>query len=319
MKKPVLTALLATLAALMLTGCTPRQEAANGSKVTASPDIAQMQTSNPTAEPTTEPTAEPTEAPKSLDSLPVEVDSNQMINTDIDFDGIMDTILFEKEDRGYDEWDCKLTVTRGANGTEPFVYEISRGKGVRLIIIDCDKTDSRLDMLLCWDQGSDDRASLICRVNEDASGMFTEEGGYYFSISESGLKDGEFTAAFYSDILGTQWFCTPATVDNDGIKFLDGYRFSGSDDYWMTEQSLSREMTVKIVNSDGSIGEEVAVPAGEHIVPLITDCETYVDIRIPDGRTGRLGLMFKGDSFPGIYLNDIAQDDYFSASLKYSG
>ena len=63
MKKPIFTASLAALAALMLTGCTSRHEAVNGSKVTASPDIAQMQTANPTAEPTAEPTALPTEAP----------------------------------------------------------------------------------------------------------------------------------------------------------------------------------------------------------------------------------------------------------------
>jgi len=63
MKKPIFTALLATLAALMLTGCTSRHEAANGSKVTTSPDIAQMQTANPTAEHTAEPTAEPTPEP----------------------------------------------------------------------------------------------------------------------------------------------------------------------------------------------------------------------------------------------------------------
>ena len=63
MKKIAFTLLSGALAALMLTGCTPRHEAANGSKVTASPAPSEKLTEVPTETPTEEPTEAPTDEP----------------------------------------------------------------------------------------------------------------------------------------------------------------------------------------------------------------------------------------------------------------
>ena len=111
-------AFLIIIAALMLAAiaCTPRQGAGAQPLPTKAaqketPAPSEIPTEEPTTEPTTEPTeaptaepsAAPTVAPMSIDSLPVEVDNNQTINIDIDFDGIMDTRVFEEEKLEYYE------------------------------------------------------------------------------------------------------------------------------------------------------------------------------------------------------------------------
>ena len=339
-------AFLIIIAALMLTAvaCTPRQgEGAQPLPTKAAqketPALSEKPTEEPTTEPTAEPTAEPTEAPTevptevptaepsaaptvapmAIDTLPIEVPGNRLINIDIDFDGIMDTIIFEEEELEYYESNYKLTVTRGANGTEPFVYEVSYGKAAGLIIMDCDENDSRIDILLSWDFCSDDPASLICRVNEDGSGMFTQEGSCYFSIYDTSLKPGEFEISVHANVLNADFLGAVATVDASGLKLVDDFKFSTYEDsYWMEHQSLKREMTVRIVNDDGSLGEEVTVPVGEHIVPVSTDLESYVKLRIQDGRIGQVEFSFNYEA-PYIRLNDISQDDYFTEPLIYAG
>lgn len=327
-------AFLIIIAALMLAAiaCTPRQgEGAQPLPTKAAqketPAPSEIPTEEPTTEPTTEPTeaptvepsAAPTVAPMSIDSLPVEVDSNQTINIDIDFDGIMDTIVFEEEKLEYYESNYKLTVARGVAGAEPFVYEVSYGKAAGLIIMDCDENDSRIDILLSWDSCSDDPASLICRVNEDGSGMFTQEGSCYFSIYDTSLKPGEFEISIHANVLNADFLGAVATVDASGLKLVDDFKFSTYEDsYWLEHQSLKREMTVRIVNDDGSLGEEVTVPVGEHVVPVSTDLESYVKLRIPDGRIGQVEFSFNYEA-PYIRLNDISQDDYFTEPLNYAG
>ncbi|MBR3298513.1 MAG: hypothetical protein IKI64_04845 [Clostridia bacterium] len=327
-------AFLIIIAALMLAAiaCTPRQGAGAQPLPTKAaqketPAPSEIPTEEPTTEPTTEPTeaptaepsAAPTVAPMSIDSLPVEVDNNQTINIDIDFDGIMDTIVFEEEKLEYYESTYKLTVARGAAGAEPFVYEVSYGKAAGLIIMDCDENDSRIDILLSWDSCSDDPASLICRVNEDGSGMFTQEGSCYFSIYDTSLKPGEFEISVHANVLNADFLGAVATVDASGLKLVDDFKFSTYEDsYWLEHQSLEREMTVRIVNDDGSLGEEVTVPVGEHIVPVSTDLESYVKLRIPDGRIGQVEFSFNYEA-PYIRLNDISQDDYFTEPLNYAG
>lgn len=335
-------AFLIIIAALMLTAvaCTPRQgEGAQPLPTKAAqketPAPSEKPTDEPTTEPTAEPTAAPTEepteaptvepsaaptvAPMSIDTLPVEVPGNRLINIDIDFDGIMDMIVFEEEKLEYYESNYKLTVARGATGAEPFVYEVSYGKAAGLIIMDCDENDSRIDILLSWDQCSDDPASLICRVNEDGSGMFTQESSCYFSIYDTNLKPGEFEISVHANVLNADFLGAVATVDASGLKLVDDFKFSTYEDsYWLEHQSLKREMTVRIVNDDGSLGEEVTVPIGEHIVPVSTDLESYVKLRIPDGRIGQVEFSFNYEA-PYIRLNDISQDDYFTEPLNYAG
>ncbi len=335
-------AFLIIIAALMLAAiaCTPRQGVgAQPLPTKAAQKETPAPSEKPTEEPTTEPTAEPTEAPTEvptevptaepsaaptvapmvIDSLPVEVPANRLINIDIDFDGIMDTIIFEEEELEYYESNYKLTVTRGANGTEPFVYEVSYGKAAGLIIMDCDENDSRIDILLSRNQCSDDPASLICRVNEDGSGMFTQEGSCYFSIYDTSLKPGEFEISVHANVLNADFLGAVATVDASGLKLVDDFKFSTYEDrYWLEHQSLKREMTVRIVNDDGSLGEEVTVPVGEHVVPVSTDLESYVKLRIPDGRIGQVEFSFNYEA-PYIRLNDISQDDYFTEPLIYAG
>ena len=313
MKKITSTLLSAALAALMLTGCTARNEVTNGSKVTASPDVEQTQSVEPTSESTVEPTALPTETPASAERVCIELAPNEPLNIDIDFDGSEDTILFTEEK--IDDWEAnyKLIVTRGAEESTLFEHEISHGKAASLIIIDCDENDSRLDILLSWDRCSDDPESLICRVNEDGSGMFIQSGECYFDISDTSLNQGEFEISVKANLLSADFLSAVATVDASGMKLVDDFKFLTSDDsYWLEVQSLKREMTVRIVNDDNSLGDEVIVPVGEHVVPVSTDLESYVKFRIPDGRIGQVKLS-------ALYLNDVFQDDYFTEKLNYEG
>ncbi|MBQ1520083.1 MAG: hypothetical protein IIZ56_01260, partial [Clostridia bacterium] len=94
------------------------------------------------------------------------------------------------------------------------------------------------------------------------------------------------------------------------------YSYSESNE-WYGKMTLKKDLTVTIVNSDGTLGEEVTVPVGTELMPLYTDMSTYADLSLPDGRTGRVSVTITTGDDWGICLNGENQDEFFD--IMYAG
>ena len=305
--------IITIICALALIACFASCTAAYNYPV-AQPTEAPADTGEPEATAAPAVTDEPayTETPVIPDAyvMRTKLTPNEPLVCDIDFDGLDDTILFEQHHKN--EWDDEglLTVTRGAEGADPYTYSIGYCYEAEVYVLDCDISDGRLDILLWYGQDSEDYTSLVARVNEDGTGMFTQEAWYRFDISDPLTVPNEFTVISQCDVLGTRFLSAYATVDAGGLKFSSPFSYEESNG-WYGKMTLLKDLTVTIVNSDGTLGEEVTVPAGSELMPVCTDMSSYADLRLPDGRTGRVSVMIgTGDNW-GIYLNGIKQDEYF--------
>ncbi|MBR4658614.1 MAG: hypothetical protein IKP26_05105 [Clostridia bacterium] len=248
-------------------------------------------------------------------SVRVKLTHNEPYTCDIDFDGIEDTLLLELEEG---EWDYtgKFTVTLGAEGSAPFECKIDYCIDSEAYIIDSDPSDNRLDILFWYVQESESYTSYVCRVNKDGSGIASEEGSFRFDISDPLTLPNAFTVFCESDILGTRSLKANAVAGENGMELITPYSYSESNE-WYGKMTLKKDLTVTIVNSDGTLGEEVTVPVGTELMPLYTDMSTYADLSLPDGRTGRVSVTITTGDDWGICLNGENQDEFFD--IMYAG
>ena len=270
-------------------------------------------TDAPTSAPETEsPTLEPTEAPVAAEHIRIEIKENEQLNIDMDFDGVMDSIIWNyNESADLDGWPkCVITVIHGTQSDTPYVYSLN-GYVDAAYVIDCDLSDNRLDILFSTSTETGFWESCVLRVNEDASGMFSQIVDHGFDFDDPDLGPGEFSVLEYTDLTSS---CTDglpvtatATIDQQGLKLLSDFKHDTHFDAEVFDGYLVlvQEMPLKIVNSDGSLGEQIMVPIGERLVPVSTDLNSYENVRLPDGRIGRIEFIDGG-------INGIPVYSYFS-------
>ena len=287
----------------------------DGAEITEAPAV----TGEPEATAAPAVTDEPayTEAPVIPDPsvMRTKLTPNEPLVCDIDFDGIEDTLLLELEEG---EWfyTGKFTITRGAEGSAPFECKIDYCIDSEAYIIDSDPSDNRLDILFWYVQESESYTSYVCRVNEDGSGIASEEGSFRFDIFDPLPVPNGFAVFCDSDILGTRFLKAYAVAGENGMELTTPYSYSESNE-WYGNMTLKKDLTVTIVNSDGTLGEEVTLPAGSELMPLSTDMSTYADLSLPDGRTGRVSVTITTGDDWGICLNGENQDEFFD--IMYAG
>lgn len=272
----------------------------------------------PTAAPTEAPAAEPTEVPEPqtgvLDFL-TKVEPDTQVSIDIDYDGMEDRIAFREDEGGKAE----VEISRGADIAHVFTYEVPYSYGVTMWIMDCDPTDSRLEVVITYVQDSDDSSSVAFRVNEEGTWLDTFESGMAVTIPDGYLFEHEagFPVSIRTEILGTCFVEGSCTVTADGFKLVsEGCLYPVTEGY-SRELELKRDMELEIVDETGSAtGESVTVPAGESITPYSTDLESWVCVKLGDGRIGRAAVAEATGESRGWLINGIQQDEY--ADIPYA-
>lgn len=317
--KRILIVLLALLLALTFAACQkPQTPSDQASKITPEPTA--EATSEPAAEPTGEPTAEPTAEPVTGHAdYCMKLDPNEPFIVDIDFDGLDDTVLLVSQERNeYDECEYVISVTRGADPDSPKEYEVSRAYDCSAWVIDCDPEDSRLEVLVSYVQDSDDWTSAAMRVNDEGTEVTVFEDWCCAYITDEApfTSEGGFIMSRQTDIFGTTFVDTHGVITAEGFAVLAPYVYNSAAAPEVFERTLKRDLDVVIVNEDGAEGEAYTVPAGEKVTPVSTDLETFLDLLLPDGRTGRVKVeLATGDDW-GVYINGVNQDEY--AEMPYA-
>ena len=289
-------------------------------------------TPEPTEAPTEAPTPEPTEVPAPT-PMPTEVPvmpepvgngdfftlirCNQPMIVDMDGDGADDIVLVSSVHEEWDDWYCTyvVTITRAADPEHPYTYETDSGVyGLLGCIADCDPADPQKELIISFDQEDFDPLTYAFRFKDDGSGFesFVEPILFIdYAPNFRGLPDDFVYHAdegLYierrTEILGTFFVSNRITVTKDGFKLLSDEFFYNTS--W--ELTLMKDLKLTLEN-----GKTVTVKKDAVVIPYSTDRETFVKVKLEDGRMARAEVTFGDpeDHFP-VYINGVEQDDAFT-------
>ena len=305
-------------------------EPTNAPSVTDAPEAP---TDAPTDAPTEAPTDEPTEAPTPEPVLGykdhiIELKLEAENKLDIDLDGLEDTLYVSTAPGpDYEELtNYTVTFTRGSDAPGiNYVYEFEYCDGMRIWVLDCDPSDSRLEIVMSYYWNGEYGASTYIRVSDD--GKTVESESAYIWVSEDDIdsftSEGGFAAFVQTDIFGTHPLIGRVTVGKDGFEVVsDGYTYYYYDDpEYDISVKLKRSLTVIIVDEDGNELGSYTVAKNQKVTPYKTDAESYLILILPDGRLGKVSVEVRswsdyGDDY-GIFINGVDQDLY--GDMPYAG
>ena len=314
MKKIMSTLLCAAMTAVSMTACIGVNKPENNPENTADPTSGAVSTEVASSD-SPAGSEEATEQPSASTGIAdycVSLKPNEPVMVDIDFDGVEDRVLFKQE--SVSEWDYDYTLIINLSGDEAneLKYSFENQSDGSAWIVDCDTTDSRLDILINSADPGGDWSSAACKLNDERTGFntVTDWVCIYISDDQPFSTENGFCATRQSNVLGTRELRANMTVTKDGFAALTPYYYENPNDAY-SPYTLLRDMKVFIVGNNGVTDEEFIIKAGETIAPFCTDLNSYVDVSFADGRTGRVALECRNtDDDYGIYLNGVNQDEY---------
>ena len=280
------------------------------------PDLSPEATPDPTEVPATPPvfTEEPNVVTGLKDYFAV-VPKGESLSVDIDFDGELDTVyLIDREEDG-----AMMTVIEVKLNNGQKAISIMEQQDVNLIIVDCDDTDSSLDVIACWCMDGSDWFAKGLRCVEGPLGTsfknYSGDLGFSLPADYEYHSEEGFPVFVRADALGTYMMNAYYTLGENTFECVgDVYYYPAGDDPETAPQLfLVRELEVEILDTH----ESYTVPSGTTIYPFSTDLKTYVIVKLEDGRMGVAGLSpATGDGDWGYYVNGIHQDEY--GQIPYS-
>jgi hypothetical protein len=268
------------------------------------------------------PSAAPTEAPVTgIKDYFAVIELGSSLDVDIDFDGKDETIsVIEKEDEDEGVTITMVEIKHGGS-TSAFGFVTDEA---RVAVLDFDETDSTLDVLACWKMPGGDWYADCLRKVEGESGYSSFSDRFGFSLpadyvfrSEEGLP-----VIVNTDLLGTYQLNANYTLTDEGFVPIGGvlYYPGIEDPDNAPSLLLERELRLRLVSpiTGAPTGETATVPAGETIYPYSTDLESFVIVRLEDGRYGMAELAVENTEDGMAYLiNGANQDEY--GEIPYAG
>lgn len=303
-----LAAALILVMGVLFTGCKP----GNGDP-TAAPSEAPSNTApasgESTADPTEKLTEEPSSAPTEPDGQSLNMlEEGQIFVCDLDFNGTDDEVSYVINE--IDEYDSSVTVTIKLNG-ETFTYdEIHYAYEVNAAVIDCDSSDSRLEVVLCYAHDSGDYDTVAFRVDDDgAIAVHTLFAGFAGMVDGSNspiIADGRISMMMSHDILATTYLYADYTITSDGFE-----RVSDCFTYPETVEPVKviNEMPISIINEDGTT-TDTTLAVDKTVTPIETDAATYVRVITSDGDTAIIHIHFDEESSFIPMIGDNVQHYY---------
>lgn len=258
-------------------------------------------------------------APPEASSIIATIGTDETTTADIDFDGVAETIGLIRTKRG-----CKLTIESITFGDfeYDFDYDIPvfgpRADDCLLRILDCDVSDSRLDLLLTTMDQDDFCYLHAVRVSSTGEILVIEPPvwlGLVTDNEEYGQIDGDFDATLgipcmiYTEILDTQTLAARMTITDEGFKRLTPYSFMDPETPgYHGFRELKRDMQAFFFEG-GQLGTggTTTLRAGTKIAPYQTDARSYIILITEDGKLYQAALELRGI---GVYINGVLQDEY---------
>lgn len=239
------------------------------------------------------------------------LEENVPFTCDLDFDGIDDTVILVADEQRYGtQYSMQFTLGINPNNTISLDFDME-SYYCKAFITDSDRFDSRLDVITCFGYDSDDYTTCLYRVDKTGYSIdYFEESAMVIPIScvddETYAKDGQFNLGYRTEILGTTTVSILCEAGANGFKHA-------VDQYYYSESSIPvnviAEVSVETIDDEGNANGECTLKAGEKVVPLETDCATYVVIRLENGDRARIKIELHDGWCP--YINGQPQESYF--------
>ncbi|MBO4384684.1 MAG: hypothetical protein J5854_04615 [Clostridia bacterium] len=278
-----------------------------------------------TLAPSEEPTGDPneTEAPPADPSFVRILEPGVALGADLDGDGLEDSVMITRE--AISEWgdyEYVLKILLGADPENTYVYVVEYCYECSACVLDCYPDDGRMEVLISYVHSSNDWTTVAFRVIND--GGLIDDFTEYFGVTEEAMRaftteDG-FEITEQTDVFGTRMLHARMKITYRGFFMVSqDYTYvwdydadPDTDEYW--DITLIAPLEVEIVNDEGIVQGAYTVPVGTRIIPVQTNLDDYVIIKLPDGRLGRVQLEIRswevyGDNF-GIFINGRKQDEY---------
>ena len=281
------------------------------------PDLGPEATPDPTEVPATPPVhSEEPEVVTGMKDYFAVVEKGEPFSVDIDFDGIPDTVnLLDRED----EEEGMQTVIEVKTSSGGRCTDTMPQQDVNLIIVDCDDTDSSLDVIACWCIESNDWFTEGFRIIETPAGRgfkrFSGDFGFSIPADYEYHSEEGFPVFVRADALGTYMMNAFYTIGIYTFNCVgDVYYYPVSEDPESTPKLLlERDLDVELLDTH----EAYTVPSGTTIYPYSTDLKTYAIVKLEDGRMGMAELTpATEDGDYGYYINGIHQNEY--GDIPYS-
>ena len=223
---------------------------------------------------------------------------------DLDGDGVLETVeLVAREDDS-----AELTVrSGGAAYTDAFEFFYNP----RLFWADTRAGDGNAELYFCGDIGSDDYQTYVYRM-VDGQVQRTELWGYV----EYTDGQGRVRMETWIDVLGTWgaacWYA-----------LSDGFTFARASDYAIYQYPgmrgdrgliLARGGLPAVPAREGGISE---LPVAARLLPIETDCSSYVVCELDSGEPVRIELALMEETWEW-YIDGVPESDWF-AELLYAG
>lgn len=137
---------------------------------------------------------------------------------DLDFDGTYEMFSYRAaEDGGYE-----LNIGRRDEADFIYTYKLPDAADAKLWVVDCDMTDSRLELLFNGTNSNGDPTLAAIRVKEDGSGFEVFEIHGLLDVPDDYKFDHKagFPVTFRTDIPGAERVTGYLTVTKDGFKLI---------------------------------------------------------------------------------------------------
>lgn len=286
--------------------------ACKGNDVNETPKPSEAPTDEPTNEPDDEPTEAPTDEPDTDPTAELlaqaahtgyELGYDSPLEIDFDGDGITDTILVTSETEPESgDFTVYVTVTLGCDSENPYVYESAISYFAKVLLVDSNPEDGRLEVVIATTFDSDDSCIDVLRAN----------GGKVESLNEwccfQSYEDGVMSVLIRTDIMGTNSYCASAVIGDRGITVLpDEYELVGHLDCEVID---SIDVLVYDEESE-TFCITRTLEVGETVYAYATDAASYVLLVLGDGSLARLDFELDEEICIPV-INGRYQHEYFT-------
>lgn len=234
---------------------------------------------------------------------------------DLDGDGKNETVIIKREGAEGEEY-LSLYVF-GSDGSfhsydmyvmwlEKAIAQDIDGDGIKEIFVSCDfYSDDYVTYCFYYtDIGGLTPMWFYNDNRYDDDEIYTFEG--YGRIT--GINGDTITLTGSQDVLGTWMASREYLLWKGKFELIEGmYMFETAESDWADRPLiLKQDITVKA--EDGS---DLPLKAGDYMLPVASDRETFVLMTTQDGRTFYLDIRYNDETGWGWFVNDIYEEDLF--------
>lgn len=231
------------------------------------------------------------------------------LSIDVDGDGAADTLTMKDYGSGGVGLSLKLSSGESVAKTVPAAGEYIAA------VVDFDPDNTAREIVLSWTASDDEFVTQALSLNGGKNGfdVFTAPIKVDKKIFDEGYRFVPYRGlpcARHTEIFGPWVVFGYFTVTGEGIAFTDEFEYGATFINGYTKRfELKRELNVLVRDESGKMTVSHTVLPGEGVTPIFTDTETFVAVRLDDGRLAYIAITLENGGGT-VLFNGIEQHEY---------